>query len=79
MKTLQVGEFKRRFSEVLESVKEGEVVTITFGKKKDKVAVLLPYEQYSKKNKRKLGLGAETGSCRIPDDFEISDDELLNS
>ena len=79
MKTLQVGEFKRRFSEVLDSVREGEEITITFGKKKDKVAVLLPNMKYSKKHKRKLGLGSETGSCRIHDDFEISDSELLNS
>jgi antitoxin (DNA-binding transcriptional repressor) of toxin-antitoxin stability system len=38
MKTLSVGEFKAQFSDVLEMVKAGETVGISFGKKKEPVA-----------------------------------------
>ncbi|PKL16043.1 MAG: type II toxin-antitoxin system prevent-host-death family antitoxin [Spirochaetae bacterium HGW-Spirochaetae-5] len=78
MKTLQVGEFKRNFSEILDTVRDGEEVTITYGKKKEKVAILIPYEKYHKKFKRKLGLLADKASCRINEDFEISDEDLLS-
>lgn len=79
MKTLQVGEFKKHFSEILDTVRDGEEVTITYGKKKEKVAILVPYEKYHKKTKRKLGLLENKATCRISEDFEISDEDLLNS
>ena len=79
MKTLQVGEFKRKFSEILDQVKDGEEITITFGKKKEKVAVMIPYEKFSRRNKRKLGILEDKASFKIKDDFEITDDEFLNS
>ena len=79
MKTLQVGELKRRFSEVLESIRNGDEIAITFGRKKERVAVIVPIEKYQRKAKRRLGLGSETGSCVIHDDFEMSDDEFLMS
>lgn len=79
MKTLQVGEFKKNFSGILDTVRDGEEITITYGKKKEKVAILIPYEKYQKKNKRKLGLLENKASCRISDDFEISDEDFLNS
>ncbi|MFA5519774.1 MAG: type II toxin-antitoxin system prevent-host-death family antitoxin, partial [Spirochaetota bacterium] len=56
MKILQVGEFKSRFSEVIENIRKGEEVTISFGKKKEKIAVLIPYSKYMKKANRKIGL-----------------------
>ena len=34
MKTMSVGEFKTKFSEVIEQVKAGEKIAVTFGKKK---------------------------------------------
>lgn len=79
MKTLQVGEFKRRFSEVLDSVRDGDEVAITYGKKREKVAILMPFDKYRKKNKRKLGLAEQNGSCVFHDDYEITDDEFLQS
>lgn len=79
MKSLQVGELKRKFSEILDDIRQGEEITITFGKKKEKVAVLVPFGKYAKKNKRKLGLLENKASFRIKNDFEISDEEFLNS
>jgi len=49
MKMLAVGEFKTHFSEVLDEVKNGEEFVVCYGRKKEKVAVLVPYEKYQKK------------------------------
>lgn len=78
MKTLQVGEFKKNFSEILDTVRDGEEVTITYGKKKEKVAILVPYDKYHKKSRRKLGLLVNKASCRINEDFEITDEDFLS-
>ncbi|MEA1910792.1 MAG: type II toxin-antitoxin system prevent-host-death family antitoxin, partial [Spirochaetota bacterium] len=37
MKTLPVGEFKTHFSEVLEEVKTGAEIIITYGRKKENI------------------------------------------
>ncbi len=54
MRTLTVGEFKAQFSEVLKSVEEGERVAISYGKKKEIKAMLIPND--IKQTKRKLGI-----------------------
>ena len=77
MKTLQVGEFKGRFSEVLEDIRQGNEVAITYGKKKDKIAVLVPFSVYKNQKKVKLGLLKGKGKLVISDHFKITDDELL--
>ena len=43
MKSIQVGELKARFSEVLSEVKAGKTVVISYGRKHEKVAALVPY------------------------------------
>ena len=78
MKTLQVGELKSKFSEVLEYIKNGEEVTISFGKKKEKLAVIVPYAKYKKGTHRKLGILKNKASFEIHEEFKISDEELLN-
>jgi antitoxin (DNA-binding transcriptional repressor) of toxin-antitoxin stability system len=77
MKTLPVGEFKSHFSEIIGKVKKGEEIAISYGKKKEKVAVLVPYLKYAQKSKRKLGLLEHKASFVIHPDFKISDDELF--
>lgn len=78
MKTLPVGEFKTHFSEIIENIKSGEEVAISFGKKKEKIAVLIPYSKYIKKSSRKLGLLEHKASFRTKSDFKISDEEFFN-
>ncbi|MCB1143906.1 MAG: type II toxin-antitoxin system Phd/YefM family antitoxin [Leptospiraceae bacterium] len=77
MKTLQVGEFKSHFSEVIEDIKRGEEVAISFGKKKEKIAVLVPYAKYSKKKHRKIGILKKKASFKIKSNFKISEEEFL--
>jgi len=79
MKNLQVGEFKSKFSKVIEDIRNVEEITISFGKKKEKIAVLIPYSKYKKKSQRKLGILENKASFKLDKDFKISDDELLGS
>ena len=78
MQTMTVGHFKAHFSQVLDIVQHGEDIVISYGKKKEKIAVLVPYDRYEGKPVRTLGLLAGKASFSIPADFKVSDDELLS-
>jgi prevent-host-death family protein len=51
MKTLQVAEAKTHFSTVLKDVEAGNEVAISYGKKKETIAVIIPYETWKKTKK----------------------------
>ena len=78
MKTLPVGEFKTKFSKVISDVKSGEKIIVTYGKKKENIAVIVPYKEYIQKNIIDLGL-LSSKKIKIHDDFKITEEELLNS
>jgi prevent-host-death family protein len=77
MKTLPVGELKTHFSEVLSDVKAGEEVVITYGKKKESIAVIIPYAEYKKRNSIRLGLLGDKKMI-IHGDFGMSEEDLIN-
>jgi len=77
MKKLPVGELKTHFSEILNEVKDGEEIVITYGRKKESIAVIVPYKTYKKKNKIRLGL-LKNRRIKIKEDFEMTEDELVN-
>jgi len=79
MKTLTVGELKAKFSEALGLLRKGEEIVISYGKKREKIAVLLPYSRFSTKPKRSLGLLKNRGRCVIHDDFKLTDEQMLIS
>jgi antitoxin (DNA-binding transcriptional repressor) of toxin-antitoxin stability system len=80
MKTMTVGELKAHFSEVLEHLaKTGEPVAISFGKKKQKIAAVIPYSQLQQHAERELGVMKEHARCVIHDDFALSDEEMLGA
>lgn len=79
MYQLTVGEFKSKFSEVLEKVKKGESVGITYGKSRKKVAALVPYEKVAQGKPIKLGLYKGEFSFKIKKGFKMTDEEFLNS
>ncbi len=56
MKTMSVGDFKTNFSAALKEVEAGEKIAITFGRKKEVKAMLVPSEAEQKPKKRKLGI-----------------------
>ena len=79
MQTLTIGELKTGFSEVLKKIRSGEEIVISYGKKREKVAVLVPYSIYASTSERNLGLLKNRAGCVIHDDFEISEEEMLTS
>ena len=78
MQTMSVGEVKARFSEMLEQVKKGEKIVISYGKKHKKVAVLAPYDEYAPKKERKLGLLRGRGKFIVRRGFKMSDEQMLS-
>ncbi len=78
MRIMQVGELKAKFSRVLDYVKSGEEVAISFGKRREKLAVIVPYFKYKKGVRRKLGILKNRASFEIHEGFKIPDEELLN-
>jgi antitoxin (DNA-binding transcriptional repressor) of toxin-antitoxin stability system len=80
MKTMTVGELKAQFSQVLvQMAKNGEPVAISFGKKKEKVAAIVPYSQVKPRSGRVLGLMKDQARCTIHEDTALSDEEMLNA
>lgn len=80
MKTLTVGELKANFSDVLSTVlKTGEAVVISYGKKKEKVAALVPIDQVKPVSKRVLGTLGAKASVTFKPNFSLTDDELLQA
>lgn len=79
MNLLPVGEFKAKFSEVLQKVQQGASFGITYGKDKKKIAIVSPYKKYMKKMKFKLGLLEGKASFKIHEDFKMTDEEFLSS
>ncbi len=77
MKEMQVGYLKTHFSDVLDLVSKGEKVAINYGRRKEKLAVIVPYSEYCAKKKRTIGIRENTASYKVKDNFKMSDGELL--
>jgi prevent-host-death family protein len=78
MRTLTIGEFKAQFSDVLTAVQAGESVIVCYGRKKQRVAALVPYAEFAARaGKRPLGLLKGKGGFSLAEDFALSDDEFL--
>ena len=78
MKTMQVGELKAKFSAVIEEVRNGEEVVISYGKKKENVAVIIPYSKFTQSNRIKLGILKGQAHVTFAKDFKMGPEELLN-
>lgn len=79
MYQLTVGEFKSKFSEVLQKVLQGESIGVTYGKNKKKVAALVPYTRLNHGNKIKRGLFKGKISFKTHKDFKMTTEEFLGS
>lgn len=73
---MSVGEFKTHFSEVVEQVKEGAEIAVTFGKKKEIIGYFVP-KLNQENGKRKLGLLDGHAEIIFKDDFKITEEEFL--
>jgi antitoxin (DNA-binding transcriptional repressor) of toxin-antitoxin stability system len=79
MKTLQVAEVRSHFSALLKEVAQGQEVGVAYGRKKQVIAVIVPYEQYQKTHKRRLGTLKGKASVSFSDSWTMTDEELLGS
>lgn len=73
---MSVGEFKSQFSEVIEDVKAGEEIAVTFGKKKEVIGYFVPKSK-KKLPERKLGILENKAQVIFRDDFKITEEEFL--
>ena len=73
---MTVAEFKTRFSEALDAVRQGESIAVTYGRSKRTVAIFQPPAKKKKKD-RSLGLLEEKVSFKIGRDFEMEDTDLF--
>jgi prevent-host-death family protein len=78
MKTLPLAEAKTHFSSIIKDVEAGNEVAISYGKKKQTIAVIIPYEKWKKSKKRQLGTLEGKMSVTFTDDFAMTDEELIS-
>ena len=69
MKTLSVGEFKAQFSAVIEWVKAGEEIVVTYGKQRKVIGHFHP-ESSKKLGKRKPGMYNNLKGFKMADNFK---------
>lgn len=77
MKIFSVGNLKANFSQALEDIKNGEEIIIEYGKKHERLAVIIPYKKFKQVN-RKIGILEGEASYKIKKDFQITDNELFS-
>jgi antitoxin (DNA-binding transcriptional repressor) of toxin-antitoxin stability system len=63
----------------LRNVQAGNEIGIAYGKKKETVAVIIPYEQWKKTKKRELGTLKGKGTVTFSKNFKMTDEEFINS
>jgi len=79
MKTLPVAEVRTNFSSLLKEVESGKEIGISFGRRKDIIAVIIPIDEYKKIKTRRLGTLEGKASVEFKGEWKISDEEFLNS
>jgi len=76
MKEMAVGEVKAHFSAVLEEVQQGQKVGILYGRAKKPVAMIVPYQE-EQKGERKIGILDGKATFKTIGDGKISEEEFL--
>ncbi len=78
MKTLSVGELKAGFSAVVDDLKQGREVAITYGRQKVPLATIIPQSKLDKPDYSiRVGDLQAKGWTYELKDFEMTDEELL--
>jgi len=77
MKTINVANLKADFSSVIDVLKNGDEVVIEYGKRHEKLAVIVPYKKY-KRSSRKIGILKGKASFKMNAGYKMSAEDLLN-
>lgn len=75
MSVIGVGELKVQFSEILKKVVAGEEIGISYGKKKEVFAKLMP-KNNAKRPNRKLGIFEDRGAVKFNPNFKMTEEFL---
>ncbi len=79
MKILTVAKLKAEFSSVIDDLKQGHEVVITYGRKKEPIATIVPQSKLKKPDfSLQLGDLKKAGWTYQMKNFEITDEEFLN-
>jgi antitoxin (DNA-binding transcriptional repressor) of toxin-antitoxin stability system len=73
-----VAEAKTNFSALLKDVQKGEEIAISYGRKKEMVAMLVPFAAWQKKKTRGIGSLAGKMKVKFAKDWYMTDEELIN-
>ena len=76
MKALTCNEIKNNLFHILEMVQHGEEIMIRNEQNQENIAVIISYDTYQKRQERPLGILKGKATCKIKDDFTITDEEL---
>ena len=79
MKSVSLAEAKTHFSSIIKDVEAGNDVAISYGKKRQSIAVIVSYEKWKKNQKRQLGALEGRMSVEFAGDFKMTDEELIDS
>lgn len=77
MKKVSVGDFKARFSMLLDEVLAGKKIAIQYGRKKEIVAWLVPAKPSSAAQRRPLGLLEGKARFKARKGFKLTEEEFL--
>jgi antitoxin (DNA-binding transcriptional repressor) of toxin-antitoxin stability system len=78
MKTYPVAEAKTNFSALLKDVQKGEEIAISYGRKKEMVALLVPFAARQPKKTRGIGSLKGKATVKFAKDWYMTDEELIN-
>ena len=80
MKTLSVAELKHQFSSVVNDLKQGKEIAITYGRGKQPLGKIVPQSKLSMPDYSiKLGDLQDQGWSYNMKNFELTDEDLLGS
>jgi len=77
MQKIYIVQAKTHFSSLLKEVEAGNEIGITYGKKQDTVAVIIPFDIWKKNKKRVLGTLQGKMSVSFAADWKMTDEEFL--
>lgn len=79
MKILPIAQIRANLSALLREVESGDEIGISFGRKKEPIAVIVPISEYRRIKERSLGTLESKATVGFTDDWSMTDEELLKS
>jgi prevent-host-death family protein len=77
MTAMPLAEIKTHLSSVIKQVEAGREIVVSYGRRRDPVAVLVPYREWTCKRPRRLGSLQGKMSVSFAKDFSMTDEELV--